>query len=62
MPTATLRLLDTEALARHYGVANGSIRRWACEDHWTPYGGRRTRQWDLDQAQASYDRRHTDDQ
>lgn len=53
-----LRLLDTTAIALHYGVAVGSIRRWACEDGWTPYGGRRTRQWNLIEAQASYERRH----
>lgn len=58
--TTTPRLLDTEALARHYGVATGSIHRWASQDHWISYGGRRTRQRDLEQAQASYDRRRAD--
>jgi uncharacterized protein YjcR len=51
------RWLDTEALALHYGVPQGTLRRWAHEDGWTPHGGRRTRQWDMDQVQASYDRR-----
>lgn len=53
-----LRLLDTAALANHYHVAPGTIRRWACEDHWASYGTRRTRQWNMIEVQASYDRRH----
>lgn len=57
-----LRPLDTAALALHYHVAQGTIRRWACEDHWTPYGGRRTRQWNMIEVQASYDRRHACEQ
>lgn len=55
-----LRLLDTEALALHHGVAPGTIRRWACEDRWHPYGTRRHRQWDMAAAQRSYERRHTE--
>lgn len=55
-----LMLLDTEAIAGHYGVATGTIRRWASQDHWHPYGTRRYRQWSLWDAQDSYDRRHTD--
>ncbi|RKT49299.1 hypothetical protein [Saccharothrix australiensis] len=58
MIKARLRLLDTEAIAHHYGVAPGTIRRWASEDGWHAYGTRRTRTWDLSQAQASYDKRH----
>lgn len=53
-----LRLLDVEAIAKHYGVAEGTIRRWASEDHWHPYGTRRHRLWDLTQAQRSYEQRH----
>ncbi|NUT53695.1 MAG: hypothetical protein HOV94_41360 [Saccharothrix sp.] len=53
-----VRLLDTEAIALHYGVAPGTVRRWASQDRWHPYGTRRTRRWDLNQAQQSYDRRH----
>lgn len=56
-----LRLLDTAAIAKHYGVAPGTIRYWASEDGWHPYGTRRHRQWDLNQAQASYDKRHPDE-
>lgn len=55
-----LRLLDTEATARHYGVAPGTIRRWASEDRWYPYGTRRYRLWNLIEAQTSYERRHLD--
>jgi hypothetical protein len=48
-----LILTDTEALAVHHGVAPGTIRRWASEDRWTPYGTRRHRLWSMDDAQAS---------
>jgi uncharacterized protein YjcR len=54
-----LRLLDTEALAFHFGVAPGTIRRWASEDHWHPYGTRRHRQWSVAAAQKSRDDRNT---
>lgn len=52
-----LRLADTEAIAHHYNVAIGTVRRWASEDHWHPYGTRRARLWSLAEAQASYQRR-----
>jgi hypothetical protein len=52
-----LRLLDTEAIAHHFKVATGTIRRWASEDHWHAYGPPRTRQWDLAEAQRSYEKR-----
>jgi uncharacterized protein YjcR len=55
-----LRLLDTVSLARHYGVAVGTIHRWAHEDGWMKYGPRRARLWDMAQAQASYERRRPD--
>ena len=50
-------LLDVEAIARHYKVAAGSVRRWASEDRWKPYGTRHRRLWDLNDAQVSYERR-----
>lgn len=53
-----LRLLDVEAIARHYGVAEGTIRRWAHEDRWQPYGTRRRRLWNLTEVQRSYVRRY----
>jgi uncharacterized protein YjcR len=53
-------LVDARVVAVHYGVAAGTVRRWASEDHWTPYGDRRHRLWDLREAQASYERRHPD--
>ena len=52
------RLAPTASVAYLFDVAVGSVRRWASEDGWTPYGTRRHRLWDLNQAQASYDRRH----
>jgi hypothetical protein len=55
-----LRLLDTEALALHYGVAVGTIRRWASEDGWHGYGTRRHRQWDMAEARRSWEKRHAD--
>lgn len=51
------RPLDIQALALHYQVPQGTLRRWAHEDGWTPIGTRRTRQWDMNEVQASYDRR-----
>ena len=57
-----LRLLDTEAIAHHFQVAPGTIRRWASEDGWHPYGTRKARLWSLADAQASHDRRRADDQ
>lgn len=51
-------LLDVEAIAIHFGVARGTVRRWASLDGWHPYGTRRFRHWNLWDAQVSYDRRH----
>jgi hypothetical protein len=51
-------LCDVEAIALHYGVAKGSVGRWASEDKWTKYGHRRRRLWDLREVQVSYERRH----
>lgn len=46
-------------LARIYGVATGTIYRWASQDRW-----HRTQTWprrySRDDAQASYGRRHSD--
>jgi hypothetical protein len=53
-----LQLCDIEAIALHYGVAYGSIGRWASEDQWTKYGHRRRRLWDMREVQISYERRH----
>lgn len=53
-----IKLLDTEALAVHYRVARGTIRRWASEDRWSPYGTRRNRLWSVEDAQRSWYRRH----
>lgn len=50
-------LTDTEALAVHHGVAIGTIRRWASEDRWRPYGTRRHRLWSMEEARASARRR-----
>jgi len=52
------RLAPTASVAYLFDVAVGTVRRWASEDGWTPYGTRRHRVWDLNQAQASHDRRH----
>lgn len=57
-----LRLLDTEAIAVHYKVSTGTIRRWACEDRWHRYGTRRQRLWNLTEAQRSWEKRHAQDQ
>lgn len=53
-------LVDTEALAVHHGVAPGTIRRWASEDHWRPYGTRRYRLWSMDDAAESARKRRLD--
>lgn len=52
------RLADTAAIAAGFRVAPGTVRYWASTDHWTPYGTRRNRLWNLAEVQASYDRRH----
>jgi len=57
MIKSRLRLLDTEALALHHGVAPGSIRRWASEDGWHRYGTRRHRLWSMAEAHESAARR-----
>lgn len=54
-----LRLLDTEAIAMHYGVAPGTIRRWAHDGHWTPYGTRRHRLWNLTEIEAWRQNQHS---
>lgn len=55
-------LVDTGAMAARFEVAPGTVRYWASQDHWTPYGTRRHRLWNLADAQASYDRRHPGDE
>lgn len=52
------RLVDVETVAFAYGVSKGTIARWASLNHWTPYGTARARLWDLNEAQATYDRLH----
>jgi hypothetical protein len=52
MTKARLRLLDTEAIAWHYGVAPGTVRRWACQAKWRPYGSRKHRLWNLTEVDA----------
>ena len=47
-------MCDVEAIATHYRVARGTVRRWASEDRWVPYGTRRYRRWDLREAEASF--------
>lgn len=56
-----LKLIDAEALAVHFKVAVGSIRRWASEDEWTSYGTRRHRLWSLYDAQHSYEKRYPEE-
>ncbi|WP_027930715.1 hypothetical protein [Amycolatopsis thermoflava] len=55
--TDRLVLLDTEALSFHYSVPAATLRYWAMQDGWTKYGTRRTRQWNLDEVEASFVRR-----
>jgi hypothetical protein len=55
-------LLDTEALAVRFRVAPGTVRYWASMDEWTAYGTRRHRLWNLAEAQASYDKRHPEEE
>jgi uncharacterized protein YjcR len=55
MTKPRLRLADTAAVAFHFGVSPGTIRRWAHEHRWHPYGTRRHRLWSLDEAQRTRD-------
>jgi uncharacterized protein YjcR len=57
-PRKLPQLVHTADIARHFGVSLGTVRRWACEDRWNPHGTRHQRQWDLREAQASWDKRH----
>lgn len=52
-----LRLVDTETIATWCDVAPGTIRRWASQDHWHPYGTRRHRLWNLAEATTSWRKR-----
>lgn len=52
--------VSTADAAHIFRVPRGTIRRWANEDDWTPHGSRARRRWELDQVQASYDRRRAD--
>ena len=40
-----------------YRVPAGTLRRWASEDDWTPFGSGYRRYWSYDQVQDSYDER-----
>lgn len=55
-PTSTV-VLSTQDISMIYGVPTGTVHRWASEDGWTRYGTRARRRWDLEQVQASLDRR-----
>lgn len=48
------RLLDTEAVAALYEVKVGTVRSWANRYRWTPYGGRKSRQWDVNEIEAKF--------
>ena len=54
-----LRLLDTEAIAVHYGVAPGTVRSWASRYRWSAYGSVRNRLWSLTEAQSTVDKLDT---
>lgn len=49
--------LSAADLAHLYGVAKGTIQRWASQDRWRRRGTYR-KAYHLGDAQASYDRRH----
>lgn len=59
MDTRRPVLVSASDIAVHLRTPVGTIRRWAHEDGWQPHGTRRTRTWNLWDAQDSYDRRHT---
>lgn len=50
------RLAPTASVAYLFDVSVGTVRSWASRYGWTPYGTRRLRCWDLNQAQATFDR------
>lgn len=53
-----LGLLVTPAEASQlFKVPVGTLHRWAHEDRWRKYGGRRTRHWSMTEVQAGYERR-----
>lgn len=55
-------LITTAEASLLYRRPQGTIRRWAKEDGWRPFGSRHRRRWQAEQVQASYDRRAgTDD-
>lgn len=53
-----LLVTATEA-ATLFRVPIGTIRRWAHEDHWHPFGGPRSRHWRMDDIDASYTSRRS---
>lgn len=56
-----LQLVDVQAIAAWCKVAPGTVRRWASQDRWHPYGTRRHRLWDLTEVQASWRKRRSQD-
>jgi hypothetical protein len=56
-----LILVTTSDAAVLFQVPTGTLHRWAHEDVWTRYGTRRTRAWNIDDVQASHDRRRAAD-
>ena len=56
--TVSIRKMDTKSIAECYGVAKGSVGRWASEDKWMKYGTNRRQLWDFNEAAQSYKRRH----
>ena len=50
-------LVSVDEATELFGAPRGTLYRWAHEDGWTPFGGRRSRHWRLDDVQGSYDRR-----
>jgi len=52
-------LMSTAEIAGYYGIAEGTVRSWATRDNWQPFGGRKTRRWDMDEVACSYSKRHS---
>ena len=50
-------LLTTAEVTALFHLPRKSVHRWACEDGWRRYGTRAARHWDLEQVEASHDRR-----
>lgn len=50
----------TDGVIALFGIARGTLYRWASEDRWRRRGTRRARLWNIEDVQRSHDTRRAE--